>query len=70
VTTKLEIGDTITVDEMPPDFSNGDTITRITENEVVVRTPTTLWVANRLPTPTVLDAEYISEECRATLETK
>lgn len=58
---KLEIGDIITVDKLPDSFSSSDVITRIADDEVVVRTPKLLWVAERLPTPTVLDAEIVND---------
>lgn len=49
---------TITVDKVPADLQDGDLITRIDSESVVMRTRRGLFVATNL-TPDILDAEVI-----------
>ena len=50
--------ETITVDRVPPDFKNGDPITRMTHDTVVVRSDRyRIWVADLIDP--ILDAEIV-----------
>ena len=49
---------TLIIDELPPDWDSTGVVTRVSDNEVVLRGPTLLWVAKNL-TLNVLDAEVV-----------
>ena len=52
--------ESLTLDRVPPDFKNGDPITRMTHDTVVVRSDRyRIWVADLIDP--ILDAEIVAE---------